>query len=175
MSWHLTILELTPVPTPSPTPAVGQETLGQAEATWDWKLAIAIYGAITGTIGTLVSWWGRRDVKWRRAAKQVPIVRPAAAALRDAVAEARAGTRTLVSLREVVLRGHLEVLHENKDRLSDKDLALRLADVERTYNATLALPDDAVAHRRAEALDSTAKAVKLALDRISLIERKAPP
>jgi len=171
MSWFWDILATTPPAPPAPDPAV----VDAPNEGWDWKTYVAVWGAVTGSYGAVVSTLGRRDVRWRRAAKQVPTVRPALIAMRDAVAECRNRNRTLGSLREVALRGHLEELQENKIRISDSKLSAKLTEVEHSYTALIALGDDAIAHRRTEALSSTADAIGRALDRVALIDRKAPP
>jgi hypothetical protein len=114
-------------------------------------------------------------VKWRRAAKQLPNVRPALEALRNAIGEARQNTRTVGSLRETALRAHLEVVQENRNRVSDKKLVASLAGVDHSYSAILALDDDSPDHRKRETLDTAAGKLQSALERVAYIERKAPP
>lgn len=143
--------------------------------TWDWKTYTAIWGAVTGSYGAVVSTGGRRDVKWRRAAKQLPNVRPALEALRNAVGEARQNTRTVGSLRETALRAHLEVVQEGRNRVSDKKLVASLAGVDHSYSAILALDDESPDHRKRETLDAAAEKLQSALERVAFIERKAPP
>jgi hypothetical protein len=142
---------------------------------WDWTTYTAIWGAVTGSYGAYVSTRGRRDIKWRRAAKQLPEVRPALEALRDAVGEARQNNRSVGSLRETSLRAHLEMLQESRVRVSETKLVVNLIDVEHSYSAILALDDNSPAHRKRETLDTAAESLKRTLDRVALIERKAPP
>ena len=171
MSWYLPLLTDPPVLPSAPTAEVAEPT-----NQWtDWKTWTAIVGAITGSYGAVVSTLARKDGKWRRAAKHLDEVKPALVKLRNAVAEAQADGRSIVSLRAAALRGPLEALHDNQSRLADSKLAKAVAQAEREYSAILALGDDATAHRRTEVLYSTATAIKTALDRVILIERKSLP
>lgn len=171
MSWYLPLLTDPPVLPPAPTAEAADPTDQWA----DWKTWTAIIGAVTGSYGAVVSTLARRDVKWRRAAKHLDEVRPALVKLRDAIAEALADGRSIVSLRAAALRGPLEALHDNQSRLADVKLAKAVGQAEREYSTILALGDDATAHRRTEVLDATASAIRTALDRVTLIERKSLP
>jgi hypothetical protein len=91
--------------------------------TWDWKTYTAICRAGTGTYAAFVSTMGRKDVKWRRAAKQLPAVRPALEAFRNAVGECRESTRSVGSLRENALRARLEEVQENCTRYPTSNLS----------------------------------------------------
>lgn len=141
---------------------------------WNWTLTTAITGAVTGSYGAVVSTLGRWDVVWRRRAKQLPTVRPALEALRDAVAEAHQKSRTISSLREVALRAHLEELDEARVRLSDGKLAGLIAEVSSTYAGVITAGDDSNDRRRMEALERAAQALAAALARADTIEKKAP-
>jgi len=141
---------------------------------WNWTLTTAIVGATTGTYGAVVSTLGRRDVAWRRRAKQLPTLRPALEALRDALAEVRQGNRTIRALQEVALRAHLDELQERRPQLSDKVLSGHVTAVINAYSTVIAAGDDSKDHRKAESIDRAVEAIKLALDRADEIERKAP-
>jgi hypothetical protein len=171
MSWYLPFLTDPPVPPPIPSdgadPAANQ---------WpDWKTITAVIGAVTGSYGAINSYLVRRDNRWKRAAKQLPTVRPALLALRDAIAEAEANNRSVTSLRDAALRSHLEVLQESRSRIADRRLTAALGEVDTAYTAVLALADAGAVHRRNAVLDRSAEAVHEALDRVTEIERKALP
>lgn len=140
-----------------------------------WTTATAIWGAVTGSYGAVVATLGRRDVKWRRAAKQLPEVRTAIEALRNAVAEAQLGNRTLGSLRETGLRANLDLIQEVRIRLSHRALARSLIEVDHSYSALLALGDNARDQQKVEALAHASTTLDQTVDRLAFIERKAAP
>jgi len=140
-----------------------------------WTTALAIYGAATGSYGAVVATLGRRDVRWRRAAKQIPDMRPALEELRNAVASARQGSRHLQSIRATDLRANLDLIQEVRIRVSDKKLTATLVEVDHSYSALIAMSDDALDHRKSSALAAAATAIDTALARVAHIEKKAPP
>lgn len=148
--------------------------------TWDWLTQhwttyTAVWGAVTGTYGAYVSTRGRRDIKWKRAAKPLSIVRPALQALRAGVAEASRNTRTIGSLyQDYTLRGHREEIQDQLPSLSDGPLKERLTRVDSAYAAILALGEDPADHQVTRALAEAEQAIADAMDRIELITRKAP-
>lgn len=96
-------------------------------------------------------------------------------ALRNALVEVSQNSRSISSVyRDNTLRGHREMIEELRRDVSDRKLAKYLVAVGTTFAAVVALHTQSPAHRRAETLQAADTAVRLALDRISLIERKAP-
>ncbi|WP_139360567.1 hypothetical protein [Mycobacterium sp. D16R24] len=143
---------------------------------WEWVTPVAAgYGAVTATYAAIMSTLGRRDAKWRRAAKQLPEVRVAIVSLRDAVAEVEQKSRSLGSLRDNNLRAHLEVVQELQPRLSDKKLAILLTDIDHSYSALLALEADSADHKKLDKVRAAAANLRGAINRVSVIERKALP
>lgn len=143
---------------------------------WEWVTPLtAGYGAVTATYAAIMSTLGRRDAKWRRAAKQLPEVRAALVSLRDAVAEVEQKSRSLSSLRDNSLRAHLEVVQELQPRLSDKKLAISLTNIDHSYSALLALESGSSDHKKQEKVRAAAAVLREALDRVSQIERKSLP
>lgn len=141
----------------------------------NWTTALAIYGAATGSYGAVVATLGRRDVRWRRAAKQIPTTRLALEDLRNAVASVQQGSRPLHSVRATDLRANLDIVQEVRIRVSDKKLTGALVEVDHCYSALIALSDDALDHRKSSALTAAASAIDAALTRVAHIEKKAPP
>jgi hypothetical protein len=141
---------------------------------WNWTLTTAVVGATTGTYGAIVSSLGRRDVTWRRRAKQLPTLRPALEALRDAVAEVQQGNRTIRALQDLALRAHLDELQERQPQLSDKVLSEHVTEVLHAYSSVIAAGDDSKDHRKAEAIRRAAESIRTALQRADQIEKKAP-
>ena len=140
-----------------------------------WTFGIAVWGAVTGTYGAVIATLGRVDGRWRRRAKQIPEVRPALVALRDAVAEGRRGTRGIQSLRDNVIRAELDVIQEIRPSLSDGKLKDQLLAVDHAYTAILALGDSSTDHKTVSALEGAASAIEGALARVAEIQRKALP
>jgi hypothetical protein len=141
---------------------------------WNWTLTIASFGGLTGGYGAIVSTWGRRDITWRRRAKQLPQIRPALEALRNAVAEARQGTITIRGLQDIKLRGHLEELEEHTKRLSDRKLREQVKSATYAYSRVIAKGDDTTDHSKTEAMEFALVSLKEALKRADFIEKKAP-
>jgi hypothetical protein len=168
MSWDFA-MQLAVLATEAP-PAGEQPPPGESDAT----RFLAIWGAVTGTAGLVISWLGRRDVKWRKAAKQIPLVRPALIALQIALAEAEQRSRLITSLKALDLRAHLETIEDHTPRISDKQLASHLNEVVSTYTAVRALDDNATDLKKNTTLKKAVRAVKTSLDRVTEIERKAP-
>lgn len=100
-------------------------------------MLVALYGAVTGTIGAVVAVRNRADVVWARRAKVVGEARPALLQLRDALAEAKARPERIGAIRTVRLRADLEFIDDVRHRASDRRLRRLL---EQAHVACAVLP-----------------------------------
>ncbi|WP_280313540.1 hypothetical protein [Nocardia abscessus] len=141
---------------------------------WDWTLATALIGAVTGSYGAVVSTMGRRDVKWRRRAKQLPVVRPALEQLRAALAEVERGNRQIHRLNDLTLRGHLDVLEEKQPQLADRALSKLVSQSINCYSRVVAAGDDSPDHVKSAAIERALTVLKSTICRADYIENKAP-
>lgn len=143
---------------------------------WHWTTMAALWGAATGTYGAIVSTQARRDVRWRKAAKQIPTLRPALKELRDTWAGLSTNKRKFNALHnDYPLMGHMDEIKEHLSQVSDRKLQKCLRKVETSYPAVFTVVDQSPEHRKTETLRTAEAAVSAALERLSLIDRKAPP
>ncbi|MER7450432.1 hypothetical protein ABTW96_09095 [Nocardia beijingensis] len=141
---------------------------------WDWTLATAVIGAATGSYGAVVSTMGRRDVRWRRRARQLPVVRPALEQLRAALAEVQRGNRQIHRLNDLTLRGYLEVLEEKQPQLADHSLSKLVSQSINCYSRVVAAGDDSPDHVKTAAIERALTALQTTIKRADYIENKAP-
>jgi hypothetical protein len=143
-------------------------------------LIVAIYGAATGTIGTILSLITRRDAVWGRRGRARDL-RPALDTLRDVIAEAKATPRNAHALTSTTtFRVLLDELDEQSQRCPDRKTRTYvrlvhgrcLAVVQ--YSAPADSATDQVRYQLMNAIDRALTALTSALDRLDRIDRRAP-
>jgi hypothetical protein len=143
-----------------------------------WIVDLAIYGAASGTIGSVTAIRNRMDAMWARRARALTM-RSNLDTLRDALAEAKAQPeRAGLVTSSLSFKGHVQALDEGKAGCPDRQLRRMLADVtNRCLNAANVapdLPESPITYALTNAIDQALIAVTRALDRLDRIERSAP-
>jgi hypothetical protein len=143
-----------------------------------WTTVLAIYGSVTGTIGTGLAILNRVDANWGRRARALPM-RTHLIPLREAMAEARARPeRAGPVTTSLVFKGHIQALEEARAGCSDRRLRRLLSDViNGCLNVGNVVPEDPnapVPYALTAAIDRALASTNKALDRLARIERSAP-
>ncbi len=143
-----------------------------------WTLDLAIYGAATGTIGSVIAALNRIDATWGRRSR-ARTLRTHLNPLREALAEARARPeRAGPVTTSLNFKGHVQALEEAKPSCPDRQLRKLLAEVTmRCLNVPNVVPEDPdgpVPYALTAAVDRALTATTQALDRLDRIERRAP-
>jgi hypothetical protein len=145
----------------------------------DPTLIVAIYGAVTGTIGALAGGVSAvaairtgADARWGRRAKVAGELRPALTQLRDVIAEARMRPDR-VRLRTPRTRTDLDLIQEITARAADRQLCRHLHEVHLRCSLVTAAEGPA-RYQQMQAMDAALGALNVALRRLDKIERRAP-
>ena len=143
-----------------------------------WTLSLAIYGAATGTVGSLTAIRNRVDARWGRRCRALAL-RTSLIPLREALAEAKARPERAGSLTASLnFRGNVQAVAEAKPGCPDRRLSRLLTEVtSRCLNVTNVLPEDPdgpISYALTNAMDVALEATTRALDRLDRIERNAP-
>jgi hypothetical protein len=143
-----------------------------------WIVDLAIYGAASGTIGSVTAIRNRMDAMWGRRARALTM-RSNLVPLREALAEAKARPdRAGLVTASLSFKGHVQALDEGRAGCPDRQLRDLLAEVtNRCLNVANVAPDDPdgpISYALTNAIDLALTAVTRALDRLYRIERNAP-
>ncbi len=143
-----------------------------------WIIDLAIYGAVSGTIGSVTAIRNRMDATWGRRARALTM-RSSLVPLREALAEAKARPERAGPLTaSLSFKGHVQALDEGRAGCPDRQLRGLLADAtNRCLNAANVAPDSPdgpISYALTNAIDLALAAVTRALDRLDRIERSAP-
>jgi hypothetical protein len=143
-----------------------------------WTLDLAIYGAATGTVGSVTAIRNRMDATWGRRSRSLPL-RTNLIPLREALAEAKARPERAGHLTTSLnFKGHIQALDESRHSCSDRQLRRLLADVNsRCLNVSNVAPEGAdcpISYALTSAIDLALAATTRALERLDRIERSAP-
>ena len=143
-----------------------------------WTLDLAVYGAATGTVGSLIAIWNRMDATWGRRSRALDL-RTNLIPLREVLAEARARPeRTGPLTTSLNFKGHVQALDEGEPGCSDRQLRRLLAEVNsRCLNVSNVVPEDPygpISYALTNAIELALASVTRALDRLDRIERSAP-
>lgn len=143
-------------------------------------LILAIYGAVSGSVGTGVAWRNRRDSIWGRRARSRNI-RPSLDAIRNTMTEAKLAPSSAEALTGTpIFRSHLQEVEEQAKRGPDRKMRKLLTAVRAGCLAVIQYaPSGGVASNSASyslvsAIDATQKAIGEALGRLDLIDRRSP-
>lgn len=139
---------------------------------------LAIYGAVTGTIGTVLAVRSRIDATWGRRSRALTL-RTHLIPLREALAEARARPERAGQVTtSLTFKGHVQALEEARPGCPDRQLRRSLAEVpSRCLNVGNVVPEDPdgpVPYALTAALDRALTSITQVLDRLDRIERSAP-
>lgn len=137
-------------------------------------ISIAIWGAVTGTLGLVLNWIGRRDRTWARRAKVTDLARPALQELKQVLISAQQNPQG-VSAASYRNRAETTQIGEFAERSADKQLARHLKDVVANYQAAVAqaAPKGPVSAEQVSATGKALAAIERAEGRMNLIDRKS--
>jgi hypothetical protein len=142
-----------------------------------WTLVIAIYGAATGTVGSVAAIRSLRDATWGKRAHALE-ARAELTQLREVIAEAKARPERARSVTATLnFRGHLQAMDEARNSCPDRQLRKLLGEVNTSCRHVLSVvPEDPQqsTYASVHAIDLALDALSRALARLDLIERKAP-
>jgi hypothetical protein len=143
-----------------------------------WTLALAIYGAATGSIGTGLAILNRRDATWGRRSRALNL-RTHLIYLRETMTEARVRPERAGALTtNLTFKGHVQALEDAEPVCPDRRLRKQLATVtRRSLNVGNVVPEDPsgpVPYALTAAIDRAIADINKAFDRLERIERRAP-
>lgn len=141
-------------------------------------LTLAIYGAVTGTVGSVTAIRTRMDATWGRRSRALEL-RDSLIPLREALAEAKARPeRTGPLTSSLNFKGHVQALDEGRPSCPDRKLRGLLGEVSarclNVGNVVPGNPDSPISYALTKAIDLALASVTQTLDRLDRIERNAP-
>jgi hypothetical protein len=140
-------------------------------------LVLAIWGAVTGTGGTLVSLASRRDAVWARRARARDS-RGDVEAIRDVLAESRADpSRAATLTSNNNFRARIQAIEDARQRCPDRKIRAQLADVSArclSLSNTAANSAPSISYSLTNAIETAMEATTAVLDRFDALDRRAP-